>query len=1443
MGLFDDLPDPPKTSGMFDDLPDAKSGMFDDLPDPQKGSVLGDIGRAIADVPLQFKAAVAAALEGKDPFAARDWKDLTIEEARQRDLERAAEPGGEDSFLGISRQDIRDLPKNLAFSLTSAGAGLATGIPAGAASLNPLVGYGVGGAASGVAAYRMDANQFIRTIRQSMDEESLNRLGRPITDDEWKAVEPRILDAAHTHGMFEAVPEAIGNVAGLKIIVSPLRGMLGRNVLTRVAGKLAGMYGTEFATETVTQMGQQQVESGIGLTEEPPREWTSGADWMQSLKEIAPQTFLLTTIMGTGGMLGHQVYQSLKGEKTLADVVTEAAAENQIDKVPDNELEAVVANAEEVLSENPDNERLGEAVASMKTELDRRKVERPEAFATMAPTPEPVMEGETLASWAPGKEYKGMITDTESAARAIPQPAPVEGGLFRTKESLVRREKIIKKLSSALGYPVYQGRIKKARRELGFYKPRTDEVRIRNRNDIEVAAHEIAHLLDYTEQTFRKGYHRKEFVEEVRGLSYDKKKLFEGFAEFVRHWMTNEPYAREKAPKFTAWFEETLKGHKHEKAIRTAKDEMHAWYSQGLLKQAQSKIGADEPTLTEKFEQAKDRWLDKLIASVFDAFHGLKVAELDLRKGTTDLPAYMAVRLMAGMRMTTRAIYERGTVNWRPNGDLYFTGPGLRDVFAGVADNMDDAMTYFAMRRASELMSQGREHLFTPGQIEAGLALGETRPEFKVAFEKWQAFNQRMLDFVQTSGVISDKTRANLDAMNRDYVPFYRIIEEVTGQVKPTGRRPFSRLVGGTGNVKEIMENITTNVALLTEAAIRNQAKQQIYNLVGSSKGGAKYAARIPPEQKVTWVDTQQVIKKMQELGVPQIPDAKDLEPIMTFYTFGHPPKGANVDVVLYEGKPVYFEVADPLFLRAVQAFGIKPVSLVMRIMGGFKTLLTRLVTSSLDFMMVNTLRDTLSSFMLTKTGFKPGIDSVKGMVSRLQKDAAYWEAMANGIGFATFTQGEGAALRHRTERFYTKHKINMQSVIDSPLRLLELWDDVTSASEYAARLGEYERARAQGKTARQAAFYGRDISTDFAMHGSSDFVRIFTGTVPFFGARLQGIYRLLRAAATGTFKATAEGESPTRLALKGGILLFASVALYLLNRDDERYKQLPNWVRDLHWVILPPGSDRAYLIPKPFELGVFFGSIPERMTELAIEQNGEKFGKALGWILMNQLEVNPTPQIVKPALDLLMNRNWTGSPIVPEDLKDVEDWAQYRPWTSDTMVALGKATNMSPMQLEALFKGYFGTIGIYTLMMSDTIFETAQGKVPIAKRAEDYIGFRRFTRDFPLRYTQQQEDFYDLSKEVTTVVATYNKLLKEGDAEGVTKYLEDKERQTLYGSAQTMDQIKAIAATLNSELRLIQLDNTRSPEEKRKQMNELLRQQAELFRQSVEGFEAAGIR
>jgi len=179
-----------------------------------------DVFVATKNTPTAAKAAVAAAIEGSDPnvvFGEKDWKDSVIEEARKKAKEVRAIPGGEDEYmLGITREKLRNLPQNLSFSLVSMGAGLVTGIPA-AFAATPIAGYLAGGGASGLAAYRMDTNGFLRDLRDHLDSAAEKTIGKPLTDEQFIKVSKNYENLVKEHGLWEALPEAFGNVLGAKI--------------------------------------------------------------------------------------------------------------------------------------------------------------------------------------------------------------------------------------------------------------------------------------------------------------------------------------------------------------------------------------------------------------------------------------------------------------------------------------------------------------------------------------------------------------------------------------------------------------------------------------------------------------------------------------------------------------------------------------------------------------------------------------------------------------------------------------------------------------------------------------------------------------------------------------------------------------------------------------------------------------------------------------------------------------------------------------------------------------------------------------------------------------------------------------------------------------------------------------------------------------------------
>ena len=262
--------------------------------------------------------------------------------------------------------------------------------------------------------------------------------------------------------------------------------------------------------------------------------------------------------------------------------------------------------------------------------------------------------------------------------------------------------------------------------------------------------------------------------------------------------------------------------------------------------------------------------------------------------------------------------------------------------------------------------------------------------------------------------------------------------------------------------------------------------------------------------------------------------------------------------------------------------------------------------------------------------------------------------------------------------------------------------------------------------------------------------------------------------------------------------------------------------------------------MPKPFDFGALFATIPEIFTEFIIKRmdnaqkgDGDKFAKALGWVLFNQFGIGGLPQVAKVPFDILRNKNWTGGPIVTEDLKDVEAFAQYTPWTSETMVWLGKQVGMSPVKLEYALKGFFGTIGGYTLMMSDSLFENLGDNRPPEKRLDEIVGIRRFVREYPLRHTQQQDDFYEMSREITKVVSTLRKFERDMDVKSTLEYVAPEKQKNYLALNEASQEVKKAAADIRSQMRFINSQPGLSPTEKRKQIDQMLKAQSLLFKQA----------
>lgn len=258
------------------------------------------IGQGLYDLPTYAAGTAANLAEGSRPLDAETWADPASGKSERRQQERLQAPEAQGATLipGVSRGDINQAFASLPFSVASLGGTLAGGL---AGTLTPVPGGAVaGGFAGGLyPAYRADTGMFVRQGLDSFTQKYQEQHGRPPSRDELLQEQERLQPYAREHGLWEAVPEAAGN-----LVMAPLvKGLLkpGGNLAAKTAKFLAGTTAEELPTETVTQMGQQGVESRAGMNGEAPREFSDPGAWWQSLKEVAPVTVTQSLLMGGAG--------------------------------------------------------------------------------------------------------------------------------------------------------------------------------------------------------------------------------------------------------------------------------------------------------------------------------------------------------------------------------------------------------------------------------------------------------------------------------------------------------------------------------------------------------------------------------------------------------------------------------------------------------------------------------------------------------------------------------------------------------------------------------------------------------------------------------------------------------------------------------------------------------------------------------------------------------------------------------------------------------------------------------------------------------------------------------------------------------------------------------------------------------------------------------------
>ncbi|ALQ63473.1 LPD38 domain-containing protein [Aeromonas hydrophila] len=809
-----------------------------------------------------------------------------------------------------------------------------------------------------------------------------------------------------------------------------------------------------------------------------------------------------------------------------------------------------------------------------------------------------------------------------------------------------------------------------------------------------------------------------------------------------------------------------------------------------------------------------ESWVDRIIkkanTEVLDALAPIKYAED--AAGITDAAdsGYVAARMATGAASTMQATMLYGLPEWKDGVIQRKAGSGEKDallgIFSDLGADLHNWLGWMAGHRAELLMEQGRENLLSEQDIAALKGLGKGKEaKFMEAKARWNRLNAATLDLAQEAGLFTKEARAEFE--NEWYIPFFRESEDgdVIAPFKPKGianqNAGIKKLKGGEANTNDLLENIFTSTSKLIDASMKNMAAQKtVWNL--SDTGLIEVVAK------------------------PNMMDWRALK------------NGKDLITVKLEGEDYMIRVEDPDLYRAMTFFDRQPFGSMVNMASKAKRLLTAGVTASPEFMLRNFLRDSLSSWAISKDGFKPVIDSIKGVKKTLAMDGSTIDVMFSGASFlGGYVNGNDPtamadtvrkSLRRKgmtPEQIARYEKSIIRNAAQAKGVLANVWEKYNrygEALENANREAVYAAAIKAGKSHAQAAFESKDLM-DFSMLGAARAIQGAAMILPFFNARLQGLGKLTRELR----------DNPREIAKRAGMITAMSLGLLAANWDDERYEELPDWDKDANWHFFV--GDQHFRIPKPFEIGVMFGTIPERMVRaMGDKDTGAQFGKAVARAIGDTFALNPTPQVVKPMVEAAFNYDsFRGGPIdSPQDLA-VKAEARYNEQTSLLMRELGELSGFSPKQLEHLVIGYTGTMGSYVMAAADGLIRAARPGESASWRADEIPLVKAVYRGTgPAKSTQHMEEFYRMLNEVNQLKRTVDQYRSEGLTDKADELLDAqggilKSRRSL---SRTQQQVRVV----RNRIELIQRDRTMNAEEKRRRIDELLARRNDLVYQAV---------
>lgn len=855
--------------------------------------------------------------------------------------------------------------------------------------------------------------------------------------------------------------------------------------------------------------------------------------------------------------------------------------------------------------------------------------------------------------------------------------------------------------------------------------------------------------------------------------------------------------------------------------------------------------------------------------------------------------------------------------------------------FNKTAKPKDVVSTVLTKEQADRLIDYGdltRKQYKDKYKVDSGRTAGV---DFKKGLVKLKGFTDDLLELQRQAGIYSLEDVALIKKSypngwvpawglkRKDETTFVR--ERVLTGVTSPGKKRSKKIVRMKDKVSinPLYLSLTDYTILAVQASDKNRAKVAFYNMItqGIKNKTIKEDAivtNITSKRKKTGyvkILKEKAVEDLEKLGVKVERHAdgkvKGFENLAkedtTFSTIGFKDTFKDgddvIDSVYINGKKEYYKVNSEMMKDTFEM--LKTPSPWLKILGVAR-FLTRLpakaITYSPPFVAFNFIRDSMTAAVNSSFDFIPILSSVQGLgltyrgnksgvnmkkyINATRRNDEYRKGLIHGLGFTSRAETEwrpnlatSEIDRHGLSSANGFYKRNLNYLGSTYFgRGVKGYVDFVGRIEYASRLAEYHYAKKAGLSSTSAAFIGREVSTDFAMRGSSTALQQYSSVTMFFNAGLQGFYRGGRALK----------ENPKRALPAIGLTIVApEIGLWALNNSHREFREIQDEVKMLNWLIpfyVRKQADGSHLhedgtrkveeyvaIPKPYDFGIFANIASAILEGVYTTSPGvatQYIMTALG-VVMPGLAV---PTIANPWVSMYTNLNWQGDPIKPTGFNKREDRLQYKSNTRESVILFSKylekitgagglalrgdgklGVTIPPITLDYMINSYFTGLASYPLDMLDALIsydKDAFGEKPTERgdradlaRQPWSIITRRFRVKTPVKNSKNIKKFYEIKNRADKIVNTKNISIKDlREVLNLKDFIQVKEVQELLGVSPFLNMVAdklAESRKARERIKLTKYINPRTEEIysadlKRQHIDELLQIENDIARQTI---------